>query len=330
MGDGASRRPWLRRALRRPAARHVRGGSNHSYEVRAIFDDAANVISGEEVKIDGAKVGTVGSVTATPQAKAAVVLNIENTGFQDFRIDASCTIRPQALIGEKYVDCLPTQPRVEGTPLPPPLPKIRTARRRRAVPAAGAEHQQPRRRRPARRHQPPARTPAPDADHQRIRRRPGGARQRPERRHQARQPGTAGTRPGARDPRQREPRARQTRRRLRPGARAAGEGARATFADFFAQSNTVAQASAAHARRPQEPRAVPAVPAGSSGPSMERLGRFADQTTPTSPTSDIAAPAINQAFEELPASQSGSRRSSRASARTARRTGPRSSPPSRC
>ena len=50
--------------------------------------------------------------------------NITNPGFQDFRTDASCTIRPQALIGEKFVDCLPTQPRVEGTPLPPPLQKI--------------------------------------------------------------------------------------------------------------------------------------------------------------------------------------------------------------
>src|SRR5437588_1669220 len=104
------------------------GGSNGSYTVRAIFDDAANIISGEDVKIDGVKVGTVGSVTPTPQAKAAVVLNIESEGFKDFRADASCTIRPQALIGEKYVDCLPTQPRVEGTPLPPPLPKIRSGR----------------------------------------------------------------------------------------------------------------------------------------------------------------------------------------------------------
>jgi ABC-type transporter Mla subunit MlaD len=100
------------------------GGSNRTYTVRAIFDDAGNVISGEDVKIDGVKVGTVGTVTPTPQAKAAVVLNIENPGFQDFRSDASCTIRPQALIGEKYVDCLPTQPRVEGTALAPPLKKI--------------------------------------------------------------------------------------------------------------------------------------------------------------------------------------------------------------
>jgi phospholipid/cholesterol/gamma-HCH transport system substrate-binding protein len=100
------------------------GGSGGSYSVRAIFDDAANVISGEDVKIDGVKVGTVGSVTPTPQGKAAVTLTINNPGFQDFRADASCTIKPQALIGEKYVDCLPTQARAEGTPLPPPLHKI--------------------------------------------------------------------------------------------------------------------------------------------------------------------------------------------------------------
>src|SRR6195256_5421790 len=100
------------------------GGSNGSYTVRAIFDDAANIIPGENVKIGGVKVGTVGTVTPTPQAKAAVVLNITNAGFKDFRADASCTIKPQALIGEKFVDCLPTQPRVAGTPLPAALHKI--------------------------------------------------------------------------------------------------------------------------------------------------------------------------------------------------------------
>jgi phospholipid/cholesterol/gamma-HCH transport system substrate-binding protein len=100
------------------------GGSGGGYTVRAIFDDAGNLTPGEDVKVDGVKVGTVGSVTPTPQAKAAVVLNISNPAFADFRKDASCTIRPQALIGEKFVDCLPTQQRVEGTPLPPPLKRI--------------------------------------------------------------------------------------------------------------------------------------------------------------------------------------------------------------
>ncbi|MEA2334654.1 MAG: hypothetical protein QOG40_1144, partial [Solirubrobacteraceae bacterium] len=100
------------------------GGSTGGYTVRAIFDNAGNIIPGENVKIGGVKVGTVGAVTATPQAKAAVVLNISNPGFKDFRSDASCSVRPQALIGEKFVDCLPTQPRVAGTPLPPALKKI--------------------------------------------------------------------------------------------------------------------------------------------------------------------------------------------------------------
>ena len=100
------------------------GGSGGGYTVRAIFDDAANIIPGENVKIEGVKVGTVGPVTPTPQQKAAVLLNIDTPGFQDFRADASCTIEPEALIGEKFVNCLPTQPRAEGTPLPPPLHRI--------------------------------------------------------------------------------------------------------------------------------------------------------------------------------------------------------------
>ena len=100
------------------------GGSNSAYTVRAIFDDAGNIIAGENVDVAAVKVGTVKSVEPTPTAKAAVVLSIGNPGFKNFRSDASCTIRPQGLIGEKYVDCVPTQPRVEGAPLPPPLKKI--------------------------------------------------------------------------------------------------------------------------------------------------------------------------------------------------------------
>lgn len=102
------------------------GGSNGSYAVRAIFDDANNLTSGEEVKADGAKIGSVGEVSATRQGKAAVSLHIENPGFQDFREDASCEILPQSLLGEQYVNCRPTQQRPEGAPTPPPLHQIRS------------------------------------------------------------------------------------------------------------------------------------------------------------------------------------------------------------
>jgi ABC-type transporter Mla subunit MlaD len=94
------------------------------YEVRAIFDNAFSVIAGEDVKIAGVKVGKVASLDVTPDQKAAVVLRIDRAGFQDFRRDAECTIRPQSLIGEKFVECTPTQPRADGTPAPPPLRRI--------------------------------------------------------------------------------------------------------------------------------------------------------------------------------------------------------------
>jgi phospholipid/cholesterol/gamma-HCH transport system substrate-binding protein len=104
------------------------GGTGGGYTVRAIFDDAGNLVNSENVKIDGVKVGVVGTVTPTPNGRAAVTLKIENPGFQNFRTDASCTIEPQALIGEKYVNCLPTQARAEGAPLPPPLRRIPAGR----------------------------------------------------------------------------------------------------------------------------------------------------------------------------------------------------------
>jgi len=115
------------------------GGSDSGYKVRAIFDNGAFMVSGEQVRVAGANVGTIDSVSVSrpgePVAykdgkpvsvpgKAIIVLDIENPGFQDFREDATCQIRPQSLIGEKYVDCRPTLPRAPGSPAPPPLKEI--------------------------------------------------------------------------------------------------------------------------------------------------------------------------------------------------------------
>jgi ABC-type transporter Mla subunit MlaD len=95
-----------------------------TYRVRAIFDTAFSVIAGEDVKVAGVKVGKIEKLDITPDNKAAIVLAIEQPGFADFRADASCRIRPQSLIGEKFVECTPTQPRAAGTPAPPPLKTI--------------------------------------------------------------------------------------------------------------------------------------------------------------------------------------------------------------
>jgi ABC-type transporter Mla subunit MlaD len=95
-----------------------------AYKVRAIFSNAFTVIPGEDVKISGVKVGKISDLDVTKDNKAAVVLDITEPGFKDFRKDATCTIRPQSLIGERFVECTPTQPKAEGDPQAPKLDRI--------------------------------------------------------------------------------------------------------------------------------------------------------------------------------------------------------------
>ena len=113
-------------------------GTSGTYVVRGYFDNGSFVVAGEQVRVAGANVGTVKSVDVSndheiasleggPHAvpgKAVVAMEIDNSGFKNFRQDASCLIRPQSLIGEKFIDCTPTQPRAPGTTPPPFLQKI--------------------------------------------------------------------------------------------------------------------------------------------------------------------------------------------------------------
>jgi ABC-type transporter Mla subunit MlaD len=102
--------------------------SGGTYKVRAIFDNAVSAIPGEDVKIAGVKVGKIGALDVTKDKKAAITLDITEPGFQDFREDATCTIRPQSLIGEKFVECTPTQPHAVGQPEAKPLPEIKSGK----------------------------------------------------------------------------------------------------------------------------------------------------------------------------------------------------------
>ena len=297
------------------------GGSNGGYTVRAIFDDAGNIIPGEDIKIDGVKVGTVGSVTPTPQAKAAVVLHINNAGFRDFRSDASCSVRPQALIGEKYVDCLPTQPRVEGTPLPKALKKI--------------EHGEG-----AGEYLLPVQNTHSPVDVDLL----GDISRLPERQRLTIILNELGAGLAGRgsdlnavirraDPALQEldkvlailsgenhvlaQLAVDSDRALQPFARV-----RERVADFIVQSNKVAQATAAHrgalARNLQDfPPFLRQL-----GPAMERLQRFAEQTTPVFADLRVAAPGINQAFTHLPAFSSSSSTFFKNLGQTAKISGP--------
>lgn len=83
------------------------GGGSGAYRVEALFDNAGFAVPGEQVRIAGAPVGTISALSVTRQNLAAVTLTIENRNFVPWYANATCTIRPQSLIAERYVDCNP-------------------------------------------------------------------------------------------------------------------------------------------------------------------------------------------------------------------------------
>jgi ABC-type transporter Mla subunit MlaD len=93
-------------------------GTTPTYLVRAIFDNAGFAVSGEDVRIAGAPVGSIQGLDVTKQNLAAVTLAITNPAFTPFHQNATCAIRPQSLIGERYVVCFP------GSSSTPALTKI--------------------------------------------------------------------------------------------------------------------------------------------------------------------------------------------------------------
>jgi ABC-type transporter Mla subunit MlaD len=96
--------PWIVIGVVREA---TDDDTEEHYFVRAIFDNAANLVEGEDVKVAGVPVGAIESLDVTEDEKAAITLRIDNEDFTPWKADASCTIRPQSLIGEKFVECEP-------------------------------------------------------------------------------------------------------------------------------------------------------------------------------------------------------------------------------
>lgn len=92
------------------AATHGGGQTGSSYRVDIVFDDARGLIPGQLVEVAGARVGTIQDVTLTPAHRARIEATIDPR-FAPFRSDATCTIRPEGLLAENYVDCDPGSPR---------------------------------------------------------------------------------------------------------------------------------------------------------------------------------------------------------------------------
>ena len=236
-------------------------------------------------------------MTPTPQAKAAVV-RTSKTRASLTSARTRAHHRPQGLIGEKFVDCLPTQPRVEGTPLPPPLHKIPSGHEGEGeyllpvqnthspvdVDLLGDINRLPERGRlTIIINEFGAGLAGRGSDLNTVIRRANPALQDFDKCSRSSRARTTCSAKLAVDSDQ----------ALQPLARVRKE-----FAEFFAQSATVAEASAAQRGALEENLAKFPEFLRQFGPSQERLQKFAKEAIPVFTDLGVAAPALNQAFEQ--------------------------------
>ncbi len=80
--------------------------SGTTYQVRAVFQNASQIVSGDLVEVAGNQVGTVSSIGLTPSGQATVTLSITNPAFARLPEGTLATIRESSLSGiaNRYVD----------------------------------------------------------------------------------------------------------------------------------------------------------------------------------------------------------------------------------
>lgn len=103
-------------ALALVAATGAGGEASDRARIDAIFDNAAFLVPGQQLKIAGAEVGEVLDVRLTPDHRALIEMEVDRQ-FAPFRADSDCTIQPQSLIGEKFIQCAPGSPRARPLPV---------------------------------------------------------------------------------------------------------------------------------------------------------------------------------------------------------------------
>lgn len=93
------------------------GNSQPDYRLRAMFTDASPLIVGNEVKLDGVKVGKVSKIKLV-DGKAEVDMDLDKDALP-LHTDARLLVRPVTLLGERYVEVQ------RGTASAPVLPEGR-------------------------------------------------------------------------------------------------------------------------------------------------------------------------------------------------------------
>jgi ABC-type transporter Mla subunit MlaD len=104
-----------------PAYLVAGAGASGSHTYQAELFNAFGLVKGSELRVAGAKAGTITDLGITPQKTALVTFEVDS-GFPEFKADASCSSEPQSLIAEYFLDC---QPGSSPQPLTGPIPAAR-------------------------------------------------------------------------------------------------------------------------------------------------------------------------------------------------------------
>src|SRR5262245_61044694 len=89
-----------------PAYLVAGAGASGSHTYQAELFNAFGLVKGSELRIAGAKAGTITDLGITPQKTALVTFEVDS-GFPELKADASCSSEPQSLIAEYFLNCDP-------------------------------------------------------------------------------------------------------------------------------------------------------------------------------------------------------------------------------
>ncbi len=109
-----------------------------------IFDDARGLVGGPAGQDRRRPAGTIQNVVVTPDFKARIEASVDSR-FMPFHQDATCTIRPEGLIAENYVECDPGTPAARRCKRSgrPSADRAGHAHHRAGQPARPVQHLQP-------------------------------------------------------------------------------------------------------------------------------------------------------------------------------------------
>jgi virulence factor Mce-like protein len=86
------------------------GGKDATTRYKIVFDNAFGVVKGADFKVGGVAVGAIEDLDVSrSDARALITVSVKDRGFGSLKRDARCSIQPQSLIGEYFVDCQPGQ-----------------------------------------------------------------------------------------------------------------------------------------------------------------------------------------------------------------------------